>query len=439
MHLPIILSLVTTFAAFAQAGCPLTASRERQAAVAPDLKNRATEAKTQKRQLPIPNFDEKTENNCGPFSCDIFDAAKQFVDVRPGSGYEYQDPKTGDKRGPCPGLNAAANHGFIERNGIVDIVKLAEGLNKAYAMGLDLATVLAVVGVGLTGDPTALAWSIGGPFNPLSPLGQQPSGISYSHNSYEGDGSITRADAYMYNDPNSVNPSRFRRLIAKAENDNLTPTIMRNHSKEMNTLGRETNGYFFIGAASGIVAPAAGQFIVNFFSNHSQESPNGYLNKATLKSFFGVTGNDNNLVYKFGTERIPLNWYRRHPDRAYGVANLAADLAIIGAKYPEVFSFGGNTGQPNTFTGVDVSDLTDGVFNAKTLFQGNNLACFLFQVQQTQIVARLDVLGLQPLLDTLKGFLSPILKPLACPQLANLNQTKFNQFPGFLQRPVGPK
>ncbi|KAF1951076.1 hypothetical protein CC80DRAFT_481749 [Byssothecium circinans] len=434
MHLHPLPFLLTALTVLAHAGCPLAAARKRHEDVvstSPHLE----------RDVPvaIPVLDEKNENNCGPFSCDIFDAAKQFVDVRPGSGNEYKDPGPNDKRGPCPGLNAAANHGFIERDGVVDIVKLASGLNKAYAIGLDLATVLAAVGVGLTGDATTLRWSIGGPFNGLLPLGQQPSGISYSHNSYEGDGSITRADAYMYDDPNSVDLSRFKRLLEKAENDNFTPTILRNHSKEMNTLGRETNGYFFIGPASGVVAPAAGQFIVNFFSNHSQEFPNGRLNKATLKSFFGVTGEDDALVYKAGTERIPLDWYRRHPDRAYGIANLAADLVIIGAKYPEVFSFGGNTGRPNTFTGVDVSDITGGIFNAGTLFQGNNLACLLFQVQQTQITGRLNILGLQPLLATLKGILSPLLAPLACPQLANLDQTKFNQFPGFTHKPLGPK
>jgi hypothetical protein len=39
-----------------------------------------------------------------------FDAKKQFIDVRPGSGHEYVPPGSGDLRGPCPGLNAFANH-----------------------------------------------------------------------------------------------------------------------------------------------------------------------------------------------------------------------------------------------------------------------------------------------------------------------------------------
>lgn len=39
-----------------------------------------------------------------------FDAAKQYIDVGPGSGHEYVPPGSGDLRGPCPGLNAFANH-----------------------------------------------------------------------------------------------------------------------------------------------------------------------------------------------------------------------------------------------------------------------------------------------------------------------------------------
>lgn len=38
-----------------------------------------------------------------------FDAAKQLIDVGPGSGHEWQAPGPNDLRGVCPGLNAFAN------------------------------------------------------------------------------------------------------------------------------------------------------------------------------------------------------------------------------------------------------------------------------------------------------------------------------------------
>lgn len=48
-----------------------------------------------------------------------FDAKAQFVNVTKGSGHEFVAPRNGDRRGQCPGLNAAANHGFIPHNGIL--------------------------------------------------------------------------------------------------------------------------------------------------------------------------------------------------------------------------------------------------------------------------------------------------------------------------------
>jgi hypothetical protein len=61
------------------------------------------------------------EGNSGPIPSLAFDPADQFVDVSPGSANEYVAPLSTDKRGPCPGLNAAANHGFLPHNGIPNI------------------------------------------------------------------------------------------------------------------------------------------------------------------------------------------------------------------------------------------------------------------------------------------------------------------------------
>jgi hypothetical protein len=40
----------------------------------------------------------------------IFNAQAQYVNVSKGSGHEYVAPGPNDLRGPCPGLNAMANH-----------------------------------------------------------------------------------------------------------------------------------------------------------------------------------------------------------------------------------------------------------------------------------------------------------------------------------------
>jgi hypothetical protein len=40
----------------------------------------------------------------------IFNAEAQYINVTAGSGHEYVAPGPNDLRGPCPGLNAFANH-----------------------------------------------------------------------------------------------------------------------------------------------------------------------------------------------------------------------------------------------------------------------------------------------------------------------------------------
>jgi hypothetical protein len=52
-----------------------------------------------------------------------FNAQDQYVDVSDDGPNPWQAPLPGAKRGQCPGLNAAANHGFLNRNGISTITQ----------------------------------------------------------------------------------------------------------------------------------------------------------------------------------------------------------------------------------------------------------------------------------------------------------------------------
>jgi hypothetical protein len=100
--------------------------------------------------------------------------------------------------------------------------------------------------------------------------------------------------------------------------------------------------------------------------------------------------------------------------------------------YPELLRFGGNTGQPNSFTGVDVDDLTGNVYNAQTLLEGNNLMCLAFQAASETAPDILRgllgnvVLAVQKLADTL----NPIIAELGCLELTKYDTTLFKAFPG---------
>ena len=62
---------------------------------------------------------------------------------------------------------------------------------------------------------------------------------------------------------------------------------------------------------------------------------------------------------------------------------------------------GGNLGKGNSFAGVDIVNVTGGVYNAQNLAQGNNAMCFAYQFAQ------------QAAPDVLKGLFSSVTKPLA--------------------------
>ena len=95
------------------------------------------------------------------------------------------------------------------------------------------------------------------------------------------------------------------------------------------------------------------------------------------------------------------------------------------------FPIGGNTGTNNSFTGVDLGDLTKGVFDISTLTQGNNLEYFGFQLVQAEgpdFIASLysDVTKvLQPLAQNK----SSTLDGLSCPQLNGIDMSRYDKFP----------
>ena len=142
-----------------------------------------------------------------------------------------------------------------------------------------------------------------------------------------------------------------------------------------------TNPYFFNAQFSGLlVVPAAHNFIINFMSNHSAEQPSGYLDHHNLKAFFGVTGEPGSFKSHPGGERIPTNWYRRPLSNSYDLKKAISDVVSNYKADPGTFKLGGNTNGVDSFTGVDVADLTGGVFTSQNLLEGNNLGCFVIQV-----------------------------------------------------------
>jgi len=134
-------------------------------------------------------------------------------------------------------------------------------------------------------------------------------------------------------------------------------------------------------------------------------------------------------------QRIPDNWYKRAVGDEYSIPFLQADTLLAAAKYPKFLNIGGNTGTPNSFAGVNAEDLTGGVYNSRSLAEGNNLACFAMQfaVQASpDIIQCSGVLnGITSAMQRLTSQAATSLSALSCPQLTKIDDDQFKQFPGY--------
>jgi hypothetical protein len=303
----------------------------------------------------------------------------------------------------------------------------------------------------MDGNPLSLTpgWSIGGPpstaseqnllGNLLGLLGT-PDGISGSHNKYETDTSPTRGDLYQYGNDYQLQVSQFQTLFdlqPDASTANYNMEVLAKERKITFERSIAENPYFWYGPFTGMaVSQAAHTFIYRFMSNKSAENPEGVLNQDVLKSFYAITGESGNFTYNPGQERIPENWYKRAIGDEYTILFLETDTLYFASQYPNVLTIGGNTGTVNTFTPLNFEDLTGGVFNATTLLEGNNLACFVYQAASLAAP------------DILKGLYADITKPLAmlndatnnalaglsCPQLASIDANQFGTYPGYAKQ-----
>ncbi|KAK2764604.1 hypothetical protein FQN54_009299 [Arachnomyces sp. PD_36] len=310
------------------------------------------------------------------------------IDITGEHAFQPPDFENGDERGPCPGLNALANHGYIPHNGVVSFGHAIAAVNEVYGMGIDLATVLAAAATTWVGNPISVdpSFSIGGispaATNLLDNAGGllgEPRGFNGGHNFVEADSSNTRDDLYVSGDNYRLNMDQFMEWYNTATDDTFTMDMMAARSKLRLDQSKQTNPNFYYGPFTGLVARNMAYLAnVRQFANHSPENPEGITTKEIIRNFYAIYEEEDKLTYREGWERIPENWYKTPED--WGLAGFGTDLVGWALKYPELANIGGNTGTVNSFTGVYISEITGGVLNASTLLEDNNLLCFVFQI-----------------------------------------------------------
>ncbi|KAF9028895.1 Cloroperoxidase [Hymenopellis radicata] len=119
----------------------------------------------------------------------------------PDADHPFIAPGPDDMRGPCPGLNTLANHGFISRNGITSFEEIIIAAQEAYNIDRDMAVRMVSLPMLGRGNPFVNKISIGGVSPLVPPLpgqidGPETRGIA-AHGRCEGDGSMTRSDVHI--------------------------------------------------------------------------------------------------------------------------------------------------------------------------------------------------------------------------------------------------
>lgn len=144
--------------------------------------------------IPFPEYPGTPDHA----SYNKFDATAQKISVT--GEHAWAAPGPNDIRGPCAGLNAAANHGYIPRSGIATAETIMNGLFEAFSLSYDATTVLETATRFFDGNPLTGEWSIGYASSdvnlggPLDLLGTPTGLCDYGHLKTEGDASITRGD-----------------------------------------------------------------------------------------------------------------------------------------------------------------------------------------------------------------------------------------------------
>ncbi|KJY00819.1 hypothetical protein TI39_contig311g00030 [Zymoseptoria brevis] len=294
-------------------------------------------------------------------------------------------------------------------------------------MGIDLATLLAVMAVVWTGDALSpnplfsiggsdvrVTGAVGGLIGTTGPA----QGLAKAHNILEADSSPTRNDLYVTGDAATMNLTRFEKLYNLVSTDRaFTMEDMADFAAIRFRESIEENKDFYFGPFTGTVARNAGFcFVGRLLANHSDGGAGGTLTHGILKSFYAVTGDDpSSFTYKRGWERIPENWYGG--SGGYGVAEISLDIVSMVVRHPELASIGGNTGTVNSFTGVDLSDPVTGLANIPSLLKSNNLMCFALELVKGAVPSTANSLFTtlaEPLTKLFDAVDAPLLS-LACP------------------------
>lgn len=324
------------------------------------------------------------------------------------TAHAFVAPGPNDIRGPCPGLNAAANHNFLSHDGIVTFNELVDAQQNLYNIGFDLAQLLAVLGLTTTdGDIVTQKLSIGcdattrTSFNPTL-TGSQP-GLD-GHNKFEADTSLTRNDFFLGKGDNfKFNGTLFKMMHDTTgglyNRDNLAKYRYQRYQQSL-----RDNPNFYFGPFSLLLFGAS-----SFLYELMPSGPNYTPDEATITSFFGAARQADGTYTFNNAEKIPDNWTNRV--KPYTDVDVGSEIVAQYLEYPVLF--GGATGNGG-FNLINFNNIKNGTLIAAP--GAPEIACLLYQLATERVPSSLNSI-LTPTVEALSfvlSKLSPRLKNLGC-------------------------
>ncbi|EJD44057.1 heme-thiolate peroxidase [Auricularia subglabra TFB-10046 SS5] len=307
--------------------------------------------------------------------------------------HPYIAPRPGDARGPCPGMNTLANHGWLPRSGVATPQQIITASEKGFNMGHNLATFVTFANMLVNGNHLTNLMSIG-TLTPLTgPAPPKPAlagGLS-THNTFEGDASMTRLDAHFGSNVD-FNENLFQQFVNISNefgggifNETAAAEVRYRRIVQSN----ETNPEFYFEVPRFPIAYAEAAFAIVFFVDGRKNDKN--LDLKTARRFLEAN-------------KFPDGFHRR--DGGFFIEDLDVVLnSLIGA-HPVLP--GSNVQNPDgTFHWVDKSE---------TLTKYADTNCAVYEAFVNKTIAQYP----NPkgaLRKALNGNLKNIISPLNCTAL----------------------
>jgi len=224
----------------------------------------------------------------------------------PDAAHPFIAPGPNDQRGPCPAMNTLANHGYIPRNGIASFEEITLALMEAFNLELTFGANMAANNMLTRGNMFIDKLSIGGASPLVPPLpgkidGPVTGGIA-KHGRFEGDASMTRADAFIGDnrdfqdilyDLDLLQLGKFGDSGPDGDNTVFNIDTIIGIKKQNIMMDQAANPEFQFAARRMIGAYNEAAFITNVFAN-------GTTKQATLP----IIGSF------FRNQTFPPNWFR---------------------------------------------------------------------------------------------------------------------------------